>query len=129
MSPPAISSCDMSPRNPSDHLPMSEAMFHVLVSLTDGERHGYSIMKDVAERTDGTVQLSTGTLYGIIKRLVADGLIVDARRPRGGREGERKRRSYTLTPFGREVARAEAERLRRLVAAARAASLLRETRT
>ena len=110
-------------RSPTDHLPMSEAMFHVLVTLADEEQHGYSIMKTVAERTDGRVQLGTGTLYGIIKRLLADGLIVELRR-RGGEDTDRRRRLYSLTPFGREVAKAEAERLNGLVAAARAASLI-----
>ena len=102
---------------------MSEAMFHVLVALADQEQHGYSIMKTVAERTGGRVQLGTGTLYGIIKRLLADGLIVELRR-RGGDDTDRRRRLYGLTPFGREVAKAEAERLHGLVAAARAASLI-----
>jgi DNA-binding PadR family transcriptional regulator len=111
-------------RNPDDHLPMSEAMFQVLVSLADGGKHGYSIMKDIADRTDGSVRLGTGTLYGIMKRLLADGLIVEVRRRSGADEGDRRRREYTLTPFGREVAKAEAERLRRLVTAARAASLI-----
>jgi DNA-binding PadR family transcriptional regulator len=104
---------------------MSEAMFHVLVALADGTRHGYSIMKEVADRTGGAVQLGTGTLYGIIKRLLADGLITEVRRRAAADEGERRRREYELTPFGREVARAEAARLSRLVAAARAASLIR----
>jgi DNA-binding PadR family transcriptional regulator len=106
---------------------MSEAMFHVLVALADGDKHGYSIMKDVAERTGGSVQLGTGTLYGIVKRLLADGLIVENRRRASPGEGERRRRAYTLTAFGREVARAEAARLNRLVAAARAASLITRT--
>jgi DNA-binding PadR family transcriptional regulator len=110
-------------RRASDHLPMSEAMFHVLVSLADGSKHGYSVMKEVAERTGGAVQLSTGTLYGIVKRLLADGLIAEVRRrPADG--SERRRREYALTAFGREVARAEAARLNGLVSAARAASLI-----
>jgi DNA-binding PadR family transcriptional regulator len=83
-------------------------------------------MKDVAERTNGGVQLSTGTLYGIVKRLLADGLIVEVRR-RPTDEGARKRRAYTLTAFGREVAKAEAARLNKLVTAARAASLITRT--
>ena len=112
-------------RSVSDHLPMSEAMFHVLVALAESASHGYSIMKDVKERTNGAVSLSTGTLYGIVKRLLADGLIVETRRRQSADEGERKRRLYTLTPFGREVAKAEAERLHRMVTAARAASLIR----
>jgi DNA-binding PadR family transcriptional regulator len=117
----------MRERRIADHLPMSEAMFHVLVALADGDKHGYSIMKDVAERTGGSVQLSTGTLYGIVKRLLADGLIVELRRRSSSDEGERKRRAYTLTAFGRDVARAEAARLNKLVAVARAASLITRT--
>jgi DNA-binding PadR family transcriptional regulator len=117
----------MQERRVADYLPMSEAMFHVLVALADGDKHGYSIMKDVAERTNGGVQLSTGTLYGIVKRLLADGLIVEVRRRSTPDESARKRRAYTLTAFGREVAKAEAARLNKLVTAARAASLIART--
>ena len=59
--------------------PLTSPLFHVLLSLADDDRHGYAIMKDVDDRTDGAVRLSTGTLYGIIKRLLADGWIVEAR--------------------------------------------------
>jgi DNA-binding PadR family transcriptional regulator len=93
-------------------------MFHVMMCLAEGDRHGYRIMKDVATRTDGRVALSTGTLYGIIKRLLDDGLVTEVR---GG--GDR-RRSYRLTAFGRDVARAEAARLDEIVDAARASGLL-----
>lgn len=62
-------------RDPTDRLPLSPAMFHVLVALADGDTHGYAIMKEVEQLTSGAVRLSTGTLYGIIKRLLADGLI------------------------------------------------------
>ena len=117
----------MQERRAADYLPMSEAMFHVLVALADGDKHGYSIMKDVAERTDDAVLLSTGTLYGIVKRLLADGLIAEVRRRSLAETGLRKRRAYTLTPFGREVAKAEAARLSKLVTAARAASLIPRT--
>ena len=65
--------------------PLTSPLFHVLLSLADDDRHGYAIMKDVEDRTDGAVRLSTGTLYGIIKRLLADGWIVEAR-------GRRERR-------------------------------------
>ena len=111
-------------RKVEDYLPMSEAMFHVLVSIADGERHGYSIMQEVAARTGERVQLGTGTLYGIIKRLLANGLIVEVRRRASKEEGDRRRRLYALTPFGREVVTAEAERLSRMVASARSASLI-----
>ena len=61
--------------------PLTPAMFNVLLALADGDKHGYAVLKEVAEQTGGEVQLSTGTLYGIIKRLLADGLIVEMRRP------------------------------------------------
>ena len=104
--------------DPGGYLPLSPPMFHVLLSLSAGDRHGYLIMKEVAERTSGAVRLSTGTLYGIIKRLLESRMIeeVGALDPR--------RRAYRLTSFGRTVARAEAERLESLVDAARSSRLL-----
>jgi len=97
-------------------------MFHVLVALADGESHGYAIMKEVEALTGGGVRLSTGTLYGIVKRLLAEGLI----RESPSREGEdSRRRRYELTPFGREVARAEAARLEHTLALARRKNLFR----
>ncbi|HEX2442756.1 MAG TPA: PadR family transcriptional regulator [Vicinamibacterales bacterium] len=97
--------------------PLTSAVFHVLVALADEERHGYALLKAVEAQTDGTVRLSTGTLYGIINRLLADGAIAD----RTARDGKRV---YRLTPLGREMARAEADRLEAVVAAARATRAL-----
>lgn len=105
-------------RDPAGCLPLTPALFHVLLSLADGQKHGYAILKEVAGRTGGQVELSTGTLYGIIKRLLADGLIRES--ALGSTE---RRRAYRLTPFGRRVALAEAERLRDLIAVARAKNL------
>ena len=99
--------------------PLTPALFHVLLSLADGEKHGYAILKEVAARTGDGVLLSTGTLYGIIKRLLADGWIRES--ALGSTE---RRRAYRLTPLGRKVALAEAERLRDLVTSARAKKLL-----
>ena len=93
-------------------------MFHVLMCLAEGDRHGYRIMKDVAARTDKRVTLSTGTLYGIIKRLLDDGLVTEVA------TASDRRRAYRLTAFGRAVARAEAARLDDMVAAARHTGLL-----
>ena len=107
-------------REPAAYLPLTPALFHVLLSLADGQKHGYAIMKQVAERTAGTVELSTGTLYGIIKRLLADGLIRES--ALGSTD---RRRAYRLTPFGRKVALAEVERMRDLVTAADMTRLLR----
>jgi DNA-binding PadR family transcriptional regulator len=99
-------------------------MFHVLVALADGDIHGYAIMKEVEQLTGGAVRLSTGTLYGIVKRLLANGLI----RETGVRAaGDERRRSYALTPFGKDVARAEAARLEQTIAIARRKPLFRES--
>ena len=109
----------MAERDPASSLPLTPALFHVLLSLADGEKHGYAILKEVEARTDGAVRLSTGTLYGIIKRLLADGMI------RASATGSDERRTaYRLTPFGRKVALAEAERLRDLVLSAHVKKLL-----
>jgi len=106
-------------RRPDAFLPLTPALFHVLLSLVDGEKHGYAIMKEVAERTGGRGALSTGTLYGILKRLLADGLI------RGSALGStERRRAYRLTPLGRRVALAEAERLRDVLATAQVKHLI-----
>jgi DNA-binding PadR family transcriptional regulator len=108
--------------------PLSPATFHVLLALAGEDLHGYAILKEVERRTTGQVGLSTGTLYGILKRLLADGLIVERRgRPAAPGDDER-RRYYRLTPRGREVAGAEAERLDRLVTEARARRLLGKLR-
>src|SRR5262245_49119500 len=111
-------------RDPEDLLPLSPAMFHVLVALADGDTHGHAIMKEVERLTGGAVRLSTGTLYGIIKRLLADGVI---REIRVQTTADERRRSYALTPFGRDLARAEAARLERTIAIARCKPLFRRT--
>jgi len=106
--------------------PLTPAMFHVLLALADGEKHGYAILKEVARRTDGRVQLSAGTLYGIIKRLDAEDWIVEStKRPVAGLDDER-RRYYRLTEAGRRVAVNEARRLEELVAMARNKNLFRK---
>ena len=110
-------------RDVQPHLNMSPAMFHVMLALADGEKHGYAILKEIARRTGGEVKLSTGTLYGIIRRLEGEGMIAESReRPEPSLEDER-RRYYRLTDFGRRVAAAEAGRLKALVATAKAKRL------
>ena len=104
----------MTKRDPEELLPLTPAMFHVLVALADGDTHGYQILKDVEELTSGSVRLSTGTLYGIMKRLLNDGLIREF-----GRGEDERRRRYELTAFGRDVARAEASRLEQTLAIAK----------
>ena len=111
-------------RDPETLLPLTPAMFYVLVALADADTHGYAIMKEVEQLTDGHVRLSTGTLYGIIKRLLADRLIREAGVQA---KDDERRRSYALTPFGKDVARAEAARLEQTIAIARRKPLFRRT--
>jgi DNA-binding PadR family transcriptional regulator len=113
-------------RDPKAFLPLTSAMFHVLVALADDERHGYAIIKDVSTRTGGRVELGTGTLYGIIKRLLADGLVVESKRRPAATDDDQRRRYYRLTPFGRDVVIAETARLEAMVDAAKSTQMLRK---
>jgi len=98
------------------HLPLSAQQFHILLSLADGDRHGYGILLEIADRTDGAMRLGTGTLYTAIAGLEDDELIAET--PRRGERGDR-RRYYRLTTSGRRVLRAEVARLESLVKHAR----------
>lgn len=104
--------------------PLTPALFHVLLALTDGDKHGYGIMKEVEHQTAGEVQLSTGTLYGIIKRLLASGWIKEVRGP-VIKHDDSRRRYYRLSEEGRRIAIAEAKRLEKLVERARHKRLIR----
>jgi DNA-binding PadR family transcriptional regulator len=104
-------------------LPLPPAMFQILVALADQDRHGYAVMQDVAARTDGRMKLSPGTLYGSIKRMLEDGLIVELDERPDPEHDDERRRYYRLTQFGREVAQAEADRLTTLLRQARAVGL------
>ncbi len=98
-------------------------MFQVLLALADGDKHGYAIIKEVRRRTDGDVPLSAGTLYALIKRLLAEGMILESdERPDPSLDDER-RRYYRLAPFGRAVAMAEVQRLESIVEQAHAKRL------
>jgi DNA-binding PadR family transcriptional regulator len=104
--------------------PLTPAMFHVLLALAGADLHGYAILKEVAQQTAGEAQLSTGTLYGIVKRLLAEGLIAEPRRRPPVENDDARRRYYRLTDAGREVAAAEARRMETLVARARSKQLI-----
>lgn len=108
---------------PEDLLPLPSATFHILLALADGQRHGYAIMQEVAARTDGQVELSAGTLYRSIQRMLEQGLLVETRQRPAREHDDERRRYYQLTPFGRRVAEAEMHRLTRLVKIARAVGL------
>lgn len=102
-------------RRPGDLLPLTPAVFHILLALADGPKHGYVIMKEVEAVTEGRIRMGPGTLYGSIKRMLAAGLIIEMdERPDPERDDER-RRYYKLTGFGSDVLTAEARRLSDLV--------------
>ena len=102
-------------------LPLPSAVFHILIALADGDRHGYAIMQDVAERTGGKLRLSPGTLYGSIKKMLEQGWIDEVRAKSSG--DDERRRYYRLTKLGRRIAEAEASRLADLLKQARAYGL------
>ena len=109
---------------PEDFLPLHRDTFHILVSLADRDRHGYSILLDVADRTNGALRFSPSSLYASIKRLAHQGLIEELTERPDPDEDDERRRYYRLTRLGREVAEVEARRLERLLADARATGLL-----
>jgi DNA-binding PadR family transcriptional regulator len=105
-------------------LPLTPAVFHVLLALADGERHGYAIMQEVAVHTEGRIKMGPGTLYGTIKRLIAAQLIEESdERPDADTDDER-RRYYRLTGVGQRVVKAEAQRYAEMVAVARGKRLI-----
>src|SRR6202162_3777053 len=106
-------------RTPQDLLPLTPAVFHILLALSDGERHGYALMQEVAADTGGSLQLGPGTLYGCLKRMLSARLVEESdERPDPELDDER-RRYYRITGLGARTLRAEAERLANAVSAAR----------
>lgn len=101
-------------------LPLPAATFHILVALSDDDRHGYAIMQDVAARTNGALRLSAGTLYRSVQRMLEQGLIVEASSRPARELDDERRRYYRIAPFGRAVAKAEARRLAQMLKLARA---------
>jgi DNA-binding PadR family transcriptional regulator len=114
--------------NPESLLPLSSSIFHILLALVEGERHGYGIMQEAARLSDGRVNLGPGTLYRSLRHLLSDGLIEESdERPVPELDDER-RHYYRLTPFGLRVAKAEAQRLAALVQTAPLKRLLPQPR-
>lgn len=105
-------------------LPLPPAVFHILIALADRDRHGYSIMQDVSARTEGKTQLSAGTLYSSIRRMLEQGLIEELSDSPDPTSSDERRRYYRLSKFGKRVAAAEVERLNMLVRQARATGLV-----
>ena len=112
------------PSDPESLLPLTPAVFHVLLALAGGERHGYAIMQEVAAGTDGQIKMGPGTLYGTIKRLLAAKLIEESDERPDPQLDDERRRYYRLTAVGEEVARAEARRYAGIVALARGKKLI-----
>ena len=111
-------------RTVESYLPLTPALFHVLLALADGEKHGYVISKEIARRTNNEVKLSTGTLYGVIKRLLDDSMIEESEARPDFSLDDQRRRYYRLTKLGKAVAEAEAERMERVLALARSKHVL-----
>ena len=105
--------------DPASRLPLPPAAFHILLALSEDDRHGYAIIQDVAARTNGELKLSAGTLYRSIQRMLEQGLLVETRERPSPENDDERRRYYRITAFGQEVARAEARRLTQLVQFAR----------
>jgi DNA-binding PadR family transcriptional regulator len=113
---PTVSVTDASMTNIA---PLTPPVFHILLALAREERHGYAIMQDVEQQTEGSLQLGPGTLYGCIKRMLAAGLIEESgERPDPG-IGDERRRYYRITPAGTRAAKAEARRMATALAAAK----------
>lgn len=100
--------------DPEGRIPLAPHSFQILLSLLDREQHGYSIIKDIEERTAGRTVLGTSTVYAAIKRMVKDGLLAEAKGGMGGVSAGPKRRYYRITGLGRQVARAEGLRIAEL---------------
>jgi len=104
---------------PDNLLPMTPAVFNILLALADGEKHGYAIMLEVEENTQGAVKMGPGTLYGSIKRMLASGLIEESDERPDESIDDQRRRYYRLSGLGQSAVRLEAERLANQVSLAR----------
>jgi DNA-binding PadR family transcriptional regulator len=112
-------------RDDTEHyLPLTPAVFHILLALSDGEKHGYAIMREVQNSTNGRVSMGPGTLYGAIKRLLNSGLIAETAERPDPALNDSRRRYYKLSAQGQEVLAAETERLMEMVDSARRKNVL-----
>ena len=111
-------------RLPQQHLPLTVPVFHILLSLSDRDLHGYAIIQDIRERTAGEVELTASTLYAAIKRLLDSRLIEELDTRPGPEDDDPRRRYYRITPLGLDVARLETARLERAVKLARQKKLV-----
>ncbi len=113
-------------RSVEPRLPLKPKVLHILLALADGPRHGYSIMQEVAERTDGQVRLWPAAVYGLLRELEKDDLIVESDDRPSAAEDDERRRYFALTPLGKRVLDAEIRRLEAIVHQARSSRALRK---
>ncbi len=106
-------------------LPLRPVQFHILISLSEGDRHGYAIIRDTKERSGGEVRLEMGTLYRALHRMLEAGLVAESDRRPAPELDDQRRRYYRITDLGRRVARGEVARMEELVSVARGTSLVR----
>jgi DNA-binding PadR family transcriptional regulator len=111
--------------DPADLVPLTPVVLHVLLTLGDGERHGYAIAQEIEEATGGQIRMGPGTLYGSIQRMLGTGLIEESRRARAT-DDDARRRYYRMTPVGRRTLELELRRLSQVVNLARTKRLLRD---
>lgn len=111
-------------REPGQEIPLTPAVFHILLALADGAKHGYAIMQEVESATEGTVTMGPGTLYGSIKRMLKADLIQESDERPDPELDDARRRYYELTAYGRRVLSAEAQRLAATVQMARRKKVL-----
>jgi DNA-binding PadR family transcriptional regulator len=117
------------PPDPRSHLPLKPLELQLLLALAESELHGYGLVQAIAERTEGVVSLEPGNLYRVIKRLLADGLVVESEKRAAPDLADERRRYYRLTALGGRVAAAELRRLRALVSSPVARALVRRWAT
>ena len=113
-------------RDPRELVPLRPIEFEILLVLTGGDAHGYAIIKEAESRSTGLSRIETGTLYRALRRLTAEGLVGPAEVKPAADVGDQRRRYFSITPFGREVAALEANRLATQLETARARALLSE---
>ena len=112
--------------DPQRQLPLTPVVLHILLTLTDGERHGYAIAQEIEEATEGQIRMGPGTLYGSIQRMLGASLIEEAPARRRPTADDERRRYYRMTPFGRRVLELELQRVSRVVRLARDKRVLRD---
>jgi DNA-binding PadR family transcriptional regulator len=116
----------MTPKDPTSKLPLTPVVLHILLTVADGERHGYAIAQEIEETTDGQIRMGPGTLYGSIQRMLTSSLIEEVPQRRRAAVDDERRRYYRITALGRRVLELEVQRLSRVVRLARSKRVLRD---